>query len=136
MRFGWTPRQLNTAVRVAGVGLAVALVATVVLVVRNAPEEEPLILEDPYCWSAQPAEPDFAAPPFDFDPVARARGFRDGSSRRLTHEPATACWRPSFFQPTRFANTPWKRSGYSRCMGWTPTTTSLMHVCSSMTART
>ena len=77
--FGWTPRQLNTAVRVAGVGLAVALVATVVLVVRNAPEEEPLILEDPYCWSAQPAEPDFAAPPFDFDPVARAAGLRDGA---------------------------------------------------------
>jgi len=63
------------AIRLAGVGLAVALVGTVVLVVRNAPEEEPLILEDPYCWSAQPAEPDFEAPPFDFDPVARAQAF-------------------------------------------------------------
>lgn len=63
------------AIRVAGVGLAVALAATVVLVVRNAPEAEPLILEDPYCWSAQPAEPDFEAPPFDFDPVARAQAF-------------------------------------------------------------
>lgn len=63
------------AVRVAGVGLAVALVGAVVLVVRSAPEEEPLILEDPYCWSAQPAEPDFEAPPFDFDPVARAEAF-------------------------------------------------------------
>lgn len=63
------------AVRLAGVGLAVVLVATFVLVVRNAPEEERLIREDPYCWSARPAEPDFAAPPFDFDPIARAEAF-------------------------------------------------------------
>ena len=61
--------------RVAGVGVAVALVAAVVLVVANAPDEEPMIREDPYCWSAQPAEPDFAVPPFAFDPVARAQAF-------------------------------------------------------------
>ena len=61
--------------RVGGVAVAVVLVAAVVLVVRNAPAEEPAIFEDPYCWSAQPAEPDFAAPPFAFDPVARALAF-------------------------------------------------------------
>ena len=65
MRFG----RLNAMLRVAGVA------AAVVLVVRNAPAEEPAIFEDPYCWSAQPAEPDFAAPPFAFDPVARALAF-------------------------------------------------------------
>ncbi len=61
--------------RVGGVAVAVALVAAVVLVVRNAPDEGRLIREDPYCWSAQPAEPNFEAPPFAFDPVARAQAF-------------------------------------------------------------
>lgn len=34
-----------------------------------------MVREDPYCWSARPAAPNFAAPPFDFDPVARAQAF-------------------------------------------------------------
>lgn len=85
MRFRWTARQLNTAVRLAGVGLAVALVAAGVLVATSGIRQEPKIREDPYCWSARPAEPDFAAPPFDFDPVARAQAFAtvltEGDSR-------------------------------------------------------
>ena len=61
--------------RVGGVGVVVVIVAAVVLVVANDTPDEPLIREDPYCWSAQPAAPDFAAPPFDFDPVVRAQAF-------------------------------------------------------------
>ena len=59
----------------AAAGVVVLLAAVALLVVANDTPEEPLILEDPYCWSAQPAEPDFAAPPFDFDPIARAQAF-------------------------------------------------------------
>ena len=59
----------------AAAGVVVLLAAVALLVVANDTPEETLIREDPYCWSAQPAEPDFAAPPFDFDPVARAQAF-------------------------------------------------------------
>ena len=75
MRFRWTARQLNAALGIAGVVGAVVLAASFTLFVRNDAEEKAVIREDPYCWSARPAEPDFAAPPFDFDPVARAQAF-------------------------------------------------------------
>ena len=75
VRFRWTARQLNAALGIAGVVGAVVLAASFTLFVRNDAQEKAVIREDPYCWSAQPAAPDFEAAPFDFDPGARAQAF-------------------------------------------------------------
>ena len=75
VRFRWSARRLDAALRIAGAGAVVLLVAVVVFIARNADPAEPLIREDPYCWSAQPAAPNFEIPPFDFDPGAQAQAF-------------------------------------------------------------
>ncbi len=75
MKFRWTARQLNAALGIAGVVGAVVLAASFTLFVRHDAQEKAVIREDPYCWSAQPAAPDFEAAPFDFDPGARAQAF-------------------------------------------------------------
>lgn len=115
LRFRWSARRLDAALRVAGVGSAVLLVAVVVFIASNADPAEPLIREDPYCWSAQPAAPNFEIPPFDFDPGAQAQGFatvvtendsRAGygmlapeflSTESLCEYPLEALWRQQVF---------------------------------------